>query len=121
MENKKTLLIGASPNADRFSNKAVILLQKFGHQVEAIGIKNGIINTTEIQKGFPLILEIHTITLYINPQKQVEYYEYILNLNPERVIFNPGTENNNLIKLAREAGIEVVEDCTLVMLNSGRY
>jgi predicted CoA-binding protein len=121
MESKKTLVIGASLNPDRFSYKAIILLQKFGHQVEAIGVKSGIINTVEIQKGFPLLHNIHTITLYINPQNQVDYYEYILNFKPERIIFNPRTENNNFMQLAREAGIEIVEDCTLVMLNSGRY
>jgi uncharacterized protein len=121
MENKKTLVIGASPNSDRYSYKAIILLQKFGHQVEAIGIKNGTIKSVEIQKGFPLIHDIHTVTLYVNPQKQTDYYAYTINLNPKRIIFNHGTENSEFMQMAKEAGIEVVEDCTLVMLNSGRY
>jgi uncharacterized protein len=121
MENKRTMVIGASPNPERFSYKAISLLQKYGHQVEAIGIKNGTINNIEIQKGYPQIQGIHTITLYIGPPRQSEYYEYILSLSPKRIIFNPGTENNGLENMAKEAGIEVVEACTLVMLNTGKF
>jgi uncharacterized protein len=121
MENKKTLVIGASPNSGRYSYKAVILLQKFGYIVEALGVKDGIVGNVEIQKGLPLFIDIHTITLYINPQKQAEYYKYIINLNPKRIIFNPGAENAEFRNIAKKAGIEVVEDCTLVMLNGGRF
>jgi uncharacterized protein len=121
MEHKKTLVIGASPNHDRFSFKAVKLLLKYGHIVEAIGIKNGMIENIEIQKGLPFIPDIHTITLYIGPERQNEYYDYILNLKPKRIIFNPGTENSEFKVKAMDAGIKVVEDCTLVMLNSDRF
>ncbi len=121
MENKKTMVIGASPNPERFSYKAVKLLLKYGHQVEAIGVKNGTIETLEIQKGLPNIDDIHTVSLYIGPFRQPEYYQYILDMNPKRILFNPGTENPELKSLAINAGIKVVEDCTLVMLNGGRF
>lgn len=121
MENKKTLVIGASPNAERFSYKAVKLLNRYGHSVEALGVKSGNIGEIEIQKGFPPFAVIHTVSLYIGKARQADYYEYILGLKPERIVFNPGTENHELQKLADDAGILTVEDCTLVMLNSGRY
>lgn len=121
MEHKKTMVIGASPNSDRFSYKAVKLLLKYGHPVEAIGIKNGFIENIEIKKGQPIIPDIHTITMYIGPDRQSEYYEYILNLQPKRIIFNPGTENSEFKSRVIAAGIKVVEDCTLVMLNNDRF
>jgi uncharacterized protein len=121
MENKKTLVIGASPNPQRFSYKAIRLLQKYGHAVEAIGIRTGKIDDIEIQLNLPILAEIQTVTLYIGTDKQHRYYDYILNLHPQRIIFNPGTENPELEKKAKDAGIEVVEDCTLVMLNNGRF
>jgi len=121
MELKKTMVIGASPNPDRFSYKAVKLLLKYGHPVEAIGIKNGNIESIEIKKGFPIIPEVHTISLYVGPERQNEYYDYILKLKPKRIVFNPGTENLEFEKMAKDENIKVVEDCTLVMLNSGRF
>jgi hypothetical protein len=121
MENKKTLVIGASPNEERYSYKAVKLLNKYGNAVEALGVKNGNIGEIEIQKGFPPLTGIHTVSLYIGKVRQPDYYEYILSLKPERIIFNPGTENTELQKLADDAGILTVEDCTLVMLNNGRF
>jgi predicted CoA-binding protein len=121
MNSKKVLVIGASPNPDRYSHKAVRLLKKFGHQVEAIGIKNGTIDNVEIQKGTPLIEDIDTISLYIGPARQPSYFDYILSLNPKRIIFNPGTENPGFEDKAIDSGIEVVDDCTLVMLNSGQF
>jgi len=121
MEQKKTVVIGASPNPGRYSYRAVSLLQSFNHQVIAVGIKNGEINGIPIHKGPIEITDVHTVTLYIGPARQPEYFDYIFRLNPKRIIFNPGTENDNLYQLAKEKGIEVVEDCTLVMLNSGRF
>jgi uncharacterized protein len=119
--NKPTLVVGASPNPDRFSFKAVNLLKKFGHDVQAIGIKNGTIGEIAIQQGMPALKDINTVTLYIGRDKQQPFYDYILLLKPERVIFNPGTENPEFKKLLSENNIHVYEDCTLVMLNSGRF
>ena len=121
MELKKTVVIGASPNPERFSNKAVRLLNSYLHPVVAVGVKTGSITGIEIQMGKPQIEDVHTVTLYIGPQRQPDYYDYIIGLNPQRIIFNPGTMNTEFYSLAGEKGIEVVEHCTLVMLNSGEY
>jgi len=119
---KTTVVIGASPNPERYSFKAVTKLRKHDHNVIAIGVRNGTIADVEILLGQPKISEdIDTITLYIGPARQVAEYDYILNLYPKRIIFNPGTENEEFKNLAKEKKIEVVEDCTLVMLRKGNY
>jgi predicted CoA-binding protein len=121
--NKKTVILGASPNPARFSYLAANLLHRKGYDIVPIGIKKGTSagkDILDIRKR-PFIENVHTITLYMNPGNQVPYYDYILQLKPERVIFNPGTENKDLEKLARSRQIEVVSNCTLVMLNSGSY
>ena len=121
MEKIKTLVIGASINPERFSYKAIKLLVKYEHPVEAIGAKEGELEGIKIVKEKLLHSNIHTITMYIGPKNQLDYYDYILGLKPKRIIFNPGTENPDLEQLAKNAGIEVVEDCTLVMLNGGSF
>jgi uncharacterized protein len=121
MEKKKTLVIGASTNPERFSYKAIKLLRKYDHPVEALGLKEGEIEGVSIQKSKPEIIDIHTVTMYVGPKNQAEYYAYILNLKPKRIIFNPGTENDEFEQQAIQNGIEVIEDCTLVMLNSDRF
>ena len=117
----KTLVVGASPNPQRFSNKAVRLLKRYNHDVVPLGIRDGIIDGLKILKGKPEIPDIHTITMYIGPARQPEYYDYLLSLNPERIIFNPGTENTEFIGKAESKGIETVQNCTLVMLNSDLF
>ncbi len=116
-----TLVIGASTNPRRFSNIAIIKLLDYGHSVTAIGSAKGSVKNVEIDTEKKPFENIHTITLYVNPERQKEYYEYILALQPKRIVFNPGTENQELFKLAKDAGIQVVFDCTLVMLMNGRY
>lgn len=118
---KKTLVLGASPNPIRFSHKAVKSLVRHGHEVVPLGIRNGDIMWQKILIGNPKIDDIHTITLYLNPQRQKEYYDYILSLSPKRIIFNPGTENQELIQLAMKNNIEVSIACTLIMLNTNNY
>jgi len=120
-EQKKTLVIGASMKRERYSNKAIKLLRKHNYPVEAISLKEGILDDVKFKTGIPEINDIHTITLYIGPARQNPYYNYLKQLKPKRVIFNPGTENEELIRLLRNEGIEVVENCTLVMLNSGLF
>ena len=121
LKNKKTVVIGASPNEDRYSYKATISLQQNGHSVIPIGIKKGQINNLEIITNKPHIEDIDTITLYIGPQNQAEWQDYIFSLNPKRVIFNPGTENRSLEKELQSKGIEAIEACTLVLLAINRY
>ncbi|MCB0563732.1 MAG: CoA-binding protein [Phaeodactylibacter sp.] len=118
---KKTLVLGASTNPIRYSNAAVHRLAQGGFEVVPVGVREGEISGVTIEQGKPVLENIHTITLYLNPQRQQEYYDYILSLNPKRIIFNPGTENPELIRLAREKGIEVEMGCTLVMLAVGQY
>ena len=117
----KTLVIGASEKPDRYANKAIKLLIKKGFPVVAIGNKEGTVEGVKIEKGKKSFNDIHTVTLYINPRIQTEYYEYIISLKPKRIIFNPGTENPEFYKIASENGIAKEEACTLVLLNLGEY
>ena len=121
MVGKKTVVIGASPNPERFSFKAVRKLQQYHHLVIAVGIRDGSIDDIQIQKGFPAVQDTHTVTLYIGPPRQPDYYSYILSLKPRRIIFNPGTYNDELTDLAEKNGINVMEACTLVLLATGNY
>ncbi|MEJ7588547.1 MAG: CoA-binding protein [Ferruginibacter sp.] len=121
MEKKKTLVIGASANPARYSFAAVQRLSARQHPVTALGIRKGTIGNIEIETEKKPIEDIDTITLYLNPSRQKEYYEYMLALNPKRIIFNPGTENDELSMLAEQKGIETMEACTLVLLSTGQY
>ena len=121
MNQKKTLVIGASENIERYSNLAVKKLLKNEHAVVAIGNKKGLINTTVIETEKIPFDNIDTISLYLNPGRQKEYYDYILSLNPRRIIFNPGTENDELEALAKQNGIVTQEACTLVLLSTQQY
>jgi len=114
---KKTIVLGASPNPDRFSYKATLALKKNGYEVFPLGIKTGTIGDLQIINDLPVINDIHTVTIYINKTHQKQYFGYILKLKPQRVIFNPGTYNKEFMNLLGLNGIEIVEDCTLVMLS----
>ncbi|MGB1037297.1 MAG: CoA-binding protein [Bacteroidia bacterium] len=115
------MIIGASPNPTRYAFKAANMLLDFDHSVVLYGIKKGEIRGITIQNEWPSNESIDTITLYINPKLQVPLYENILRLAPKRVIFNPGTENDELVKLANENGIEALYACTLVLLQTNQY
>lgn len=118
---KKTVVLGASPNADRISNMAVHRLLSHGHEVVPVGIRGGEIAGLPIVVGRPEVSGTDTVTLYLNPEVQKEYYDYILGLQPKRILFNPGTENPELEDLAKQKGIETEEACTLVLLGTGEY
>lgn len=121
MNSKKTIVLGASPNPDRYSFLAVNKLLAYQHEVIAVGNKKGAISGVVIDNGLPEVKDVDTITLYLNPNNQKPFYDYILASNPKRIIFNPGTENEELEKLAQQAGIQTLEACTLVMLSTGQY
>ena len=121
MTQKKTLVLGASDNPSRYSYLAIRKLVSHNHPVVAIGRRKGQVGDITIEKEHLAQDDIDTVTLYLNPSNQVEYYDYILGLKPKRIIFNPGTENNELIKKAKENNIEPVIGCTLVMLSIGLY
>lgn len=118
---KKTVVLGASSNPSRYSYLAINKLKAYKHPVIAIGKKPGSVGDTLIQTATPAVDEVDTITLYLNPENQRAYYDYILSLKPARIIFNPGTENEDLMQQAEEKGIEPVIGCTLVMLSAGMY
>jgi hypothetical protein len=121
-KNKKTLVIGASTNPERYSYKAIERLRLSGHDVIAYGIKSGKVKDVTFITELPEESEeIDTITLYINPNRQHELYSYILNSTAKRIIFNPGTENEELSELAKKVGKEAIEACTLVLLSVNSY
>jgi predicted CoA-binding protein len=120
-QEKKTLVLGASDNPQRYSYLAMNRLRSKGHPVVAIGRKMVMAGGVEIgtdKKDFP---GVDTVTLYLSAAHQKEYYDYILSLHPKRIIFNPGAENPELAALAQAQGIEPVEACTLVLLSTGQY
>ena len=119
--NKKTVVLGATPNPSRFAYMAVKSLSLKGHEVAPVGVREGAIEGYAILQGEPDIKDVDTVTLYLNAERQRPYYDYIFSLNPKRIIFNPGAENDELYDLAREKGVEPVEACTLVMLSIGNY
>lgn len=116
-----TLVIGASTNPDRYSYMAIKSLVLHGQTVYAVGLREGCVHGIHILKPFPRIPMVHTVTMYVGRKNQSFFYQYILGLKPERVIFNPGSENDELETLLKKKGIEVLHDCTLVMLSNGTY
>lgn len=118
---KKTLVIGASTNPDRYSNKAINMLLDHEHEVVAIGNGSGAVGSVSFGKELQPFEAVDTVTLYIGPKIQELYYDYIINLKPKRIIFNPGTENESLYNLAKANDIEPVVACTLVLLATGQY
>ncbi|MCA0382312.1 MAG: CoA-binding protein [Bacteroidetes bacterium] len=120
-ESKKTVIIGASDNSNRYSYIAANRLVAHGHEVVPIGIKKGRVAGLDIITDHPALEQVDTITMYINPQRQLAYYDYILSLHPKRVIFNPGTENDELEEMLQQQGIQTMEACTLVMLSTGQF
>ena len=121
MANKKTLVLGASANLSRYSNMAVSRLSSKGHDVIAVGKRPGKIGDVEIVTERKEINNLDTITLYLNANNQRQYYDYIISQKPKRIIFNPGAENDELVKMAKENGILPQEACTLVLLSTGQY
>ncbi len=118
---KLTVVIGASDHPERYSFLAVTRLRANGHPVVAIGKRMGMVADTPIITEHPDTENVDTVSLYLNPTLQPEYYDYILSLHPKRIIFNPGTENMELAQLATENGIEAKEACTLVLLSTGQF
>ncbi|MEL6273538.1 MAG: CoA-binding protein [Bacteroidota bacterium] len=117
-----TLVLGATPNPARYAYLATMRLLAVGERVMLVGIKDGQIGGIDIQKGMPVPdALVDTVTLYVGPRHQPAYYDYLLQLRPRRIIFNPGTENPELLQLAKEAGIETEVACTLVLLSTGSY
>ena len=120
-EKKKTLVLGASENPSRYSFLVLNRLQSHKHPVVAIGKKKGVVGDVAIETEKKHWEGVDTVTLYLNPKHQEEYYNYIMELKPKRIIFNPGAENDELASMAAKKGIQPVEACTLVMLATNQY
>ncbi|MEM5564669.1 CoA-binding protein [Psychroserpens sp. AS72] len=119
--NKKTLVIGASLKPERYSNIAINRLTSYNHDVVAIGLREGNVAGITIDTNLMPYKDIDTVTLYLNPQRQKAYYDYIIGLHPKRIIFNPGTENPEFQNLLKQEGIYFEEACTLVLLSTNQY
>lgn len=120
--SKRTLILGASPNPERYAYKATVMLSEHYHPVYPVGLRQGEIKNHQILVNTPIIEDIDTVTLYVGSKNQAMYYDYILNqIQPKRIIFNPGTENTELIALAKKQGIETEIACTLVLLSTNQY
>lgn len=117
----KTLVIGASTNPERYSFKAINMLREYKNEVVAYGLRQGKVNDIEIDTTLQAYQNIDTVTLYVNPQRQVELYDYIIGLNPRRVIFNPGTENEEFENLLSKQNIVSEIACTLVLLRTNQF
>jgi uncharacterized protein len=120
-QEKKTLVLGASNNPDRYSYLAINRLRGKGHPVVAIGQRQVMAGDVAIETEKKPFDGVDTVTLYLNPTRQKEYYDYILSLHPKRIIFNPGAENPELFALARANGIQPLEACTLVLLSTNQF
>jgi predicted CoA-binding protein len=118
---KKTLVLGASSNPERYSYLAIQRLTAQNHPIVAVGLKEGVVGNTPIIKEHPAMNDIDTVTMYLGAAHQKEYYGYILSLHPKRIIFNPGAENDELFDLAKANNIQPIEACTLVLLSTGQY
>jgi len=120
---KKTVIIGATTNPSRYAYLAAEMLQEYHQEFVPVGIKRGNVLGKEILdlRSRPPIENVDTITLYINPGHQKEWYDYFFKLKPKRIIFNPGTENPELEKSLEEKNIQALEACTLVLLRSGQF
>ncbi|MEJ5302022.1 MAG: CoA-binding protein [Bacteroidales bacterium] len=121
MLHKPTLVIGVSRNPDRYANMAVRALKMHGHPVYALGREDFLYDDISVHSLWENIPQVHTITLYVKPEHQRSYYQKILNSGARRIIFNPGTWNDELAEMAAQAGIETEDGCTLVMLSSGQF
>jgi len=118
---KRTLVLGASLKPNRYSNYAIQRLVANHYGVVAFGIKKGEVNGVKIDTELKIYQDLHTVTIYLNPKRQKEYYEYIVSLKPQRVIFNPGTENPELYDILKSNNISFEASCTLVLLATNQY
>ncbi len=120
---KKTVIIGSTTHPWKYAQQAASMLNAASHPFIPVGIREGEVFGEKILNIYdePAIPEVDTITLYINPNKQKQWYNYLLSLKPKRIIFNPGTENQEFKLMAENEGIECLEACTLVMLSIGNF
>ena len=121
--SKKTVIVGSTPRPYRYAHQAAVMLDEREIPFIPLGIQEGQVLGREILNVYdrPAIEGGDTLTMYINAHRQKDWYDYLLSLNPRRIIFNPGSENYEFKKLAESRGIECLEACTLVMLSIGNF
>ncbi len=117
----KTLILGASTNPGRYAYFVAQRLNRKGHELVLVGKKKGAVEGVSIQNSIEGIENIDTVTMYLGADNQVEYEDFLLNLHPRRVIFNPGAENQELMVKLKDKGVDAFEACTLVMLLTGEF
>jgi predicted CoA-binding protein len=118
---KKTLVLGASLKTHRYSNYAINRLASNNHEVAAIGYNKGEVAGITIETNLKIYNDVDTVTVYLNPKRQKPFYDYVVSLNPKRVIFNPGTENPEFYSILKDNNIPFEESCTLVLLSTNQY
>lgn len=116
-----TLVMGASLKPERYSNMAIRRLRAHGHEVVAVGLREGMVEDVRIARDIPSGIRVDTVTLYMNAKNQAAWQERLLSMRPRRIIFNPGAENQVLMERAAGTGVQVIEACTLVLLSTGQY
>jgi predicted CoA-binding protein len=121
MKNKKTLVLGATTKPERYAFRAINMLTQKGHTVLAIGQNTGEVAGVKIYTKAIPVKNIDTVTLYLNPARQRDYYNYIIEAQPKRVIFNPGSENPEMYQLLELNNIKFEIACTLVLLATNQY
>lgn len=118
---KKTVVIGASDNPERYAYKATKMLLQHQHEVVPVGLREGTIEGIRIENNKPALADVDTVSLYVGPAHQEAWKDYILSLHPKRIILNPGTEGGVIQNAAAEHNIEALEACTLVLLSTGQF
>ncbi len=120
--HESVAVVGASPKEDRYSFRAMQSLQKHGHTAIPISVRGHDILG---QKGFTSICDLaetpDTVTMYVGPNHQEKIIADLLKCKPQRVIFNPGTENPAAFEQLKQAGINYQEACTLVLLSTNQF
>ncbi|MFW6020018.1 MAG: CoA-binding protein [Bacteroidales bacterium] len=120
-ENKKTIVLGVSPDPQKRAHRVCKKLLEKGHTIVPLGIRPGYVNNIPIITDISTAEEVHTVIIYLRASRQKSWLPYILASKPRRIIFNPGSENPELIELAKERKIDILYECALLMLSSNRY
>ena len=121
MQSERVLVLGASDNPERYSHKAIIMLQQHGYTPVLVHPRIECINGIPVHHSLAEVQDIDILTVYVNPQLSDKMKDEILNLGAKRVIFNPGTENESLKEELIKKGVEVEYACTLVLLSTGQF
>ncbi|MGM0612939.1 MAG: CoA-binding protein [Bacteroidota bacterium] len=120
-EDKKTIVLGVSPDPKKRAHRVCKKLMEKGHTIVPLGIREGKVNNIPIITNTNNPQKAHTIVIFLRASRQKAWLSYILASNPKRIIFNPGSENPELVEIAKEREIDVLYGCTLLMLSSNRY